>query len=251
VLYGNSNLFSATQTFTAPLAGSNATTKSITDNWNMVSLNDLAVVSGNAVGPAADCRLIQISAKANVDGRTVNHVGLRYNDPAGTGATLVSGGDLNNLGPGPRMAIWQIRKSAATSATATILAWSEDIGASGTWNEVAEGVVDLQAEYGVDGDNDNQISAAEWTTAAPANWTKVRAVRLAMLARSQQFEKDIVTPATPTWSGSATSPFVMMNLDNTAGTTTPADPTVHWQHYRYRVYEQVIPLRNVIWGTAP
>jgi type IV pilus assembly protein PilW len=25
----------------------------------------------------------------------------------------------------------------------------------------------------------------------------------------------------------------------------------NWRFYRYRVYEKVIPLRNMIWGTAP
>jgi len=29
----------------------------------------------------------------------------------------------------------------------------------------------------------------------------------------------------------------------------PADPANNWRNYRYRVYENVIPLRNMLWGT--
>jgi type IV pilus assembly protein PilW len=55
--------------------------------------------------------------------------------------------------------------------------------------------------------------------------------------------------------------FVMTNVDGTADTSTgcpdltnPADPNLtpnNWRLYRYSVYETVIPLRNMIWGTAP
>jgi type IV pilus assembly protein PilW len=27
------------------------------------------------------------------------------------------------------------------------------------------------------------------------------------------------------------------------------DPANNWRHYRYRVYETVIPLRNMLWGS--
>ncbi len=46
----------------------------------------------------------------------------------------------------------------------------------------------------------------------------------------------------------------MTNLDGTAdsfaGAPNNPDPN-NWRFYRYRVYEKVIPLRNMIWGTSP
>ena len=41
----------------------------------------------------------------------------------------------------------------------------------------------------------------------------------------------------------------MSNVDGTADTDPDNDN--NWRNYRYRVYQTVIPLRNMIWGTTP
>lgn len=99
-------------------------------------------------------------------------------------------------------------------------------------------IVDMQAEYGVD-DGSAGGTAGDgivdgYTTTTPTNatgWERVLAVRLALLVRSSQWEKTEVTTAAPAWTSTS---FVMTNI---------AD----WKHYRYRVYETVFPLRNMIW----
>jgi type IV pilus assembly protein PilW len=72
---------------------------------------------------------------------------------------------------------------------------------------------------------------------------------VALLTRSQQFEKDYVASAVPSWW---VGDFTMFNIDGTTGaaptaalTNSPND----WRGYRYRVYEKIIPLRNIIWPT--
>ncbi len=251
VLYGTSTTVVSNQAFTT----STATAKRTTSRGGF-NRGDLVIVAGNA-GP--DCAMVEITDNTNADALTINHatgsyvnylgdtVTARYNDPAGTGATF-STGTIHNLGPGnttnatvalPRWNIWSIRANNA-------LAWSDNLHASTTWFEIAEGIVDMQAEYGVDANNDNMIASSEWVTAAPADWTKVRAIRVALLARSQQYEKLAVTPTAPTWEGGS---FTMRNVDGTAD-SDPASAN-NWRNYRYRVHERVIPLRNVIWGTAP
>lgn len=255
VLYGTSNTFVGNQTFTTSTA--TAKKASVRSGFNK---GDLVIVAGNGTASAANCNLVEITDNTNADALTIDHgvgtyvnylsqtVTARFNDPAGTGTTYSSGG-LQNLGPGnltagsaqamPRWNTWAIRTNNA-------LAWSDGLHDSATWNEVAEGIVNLQAEYGVDADSNNQIAATEWTTVTPTDWTKVRAVRIGLLARSQQYEKLAVTTTAPSWEGGA---FVMTNLDGTTD-STPGDAN-DWRHYRYRVYQRVIPLRNVIWGTAP
>ena len=48
----------------------------------------------------------------------------------------------------------------------------------------------------------------------------------------------------------------MRNLDGTAGATgaiaagTPWNAN-DWRYYRYRVFESVVAMRNMIWGTSP
>jgi type IV pilus assembly protein PilW len=139
--------------------------------------------------------------------------------------------------------VWQITNRR-------FLTVSNTLDNQATPTEVAEGIVNLQAEYGIDTNADPGV--VEWTAAAPVVWTQLRSIRVGLLARSQQFEKNNVladgtevpvTPNAPAWAGGA---FTMTNLDGTAD-TNPGTPN-DWRRYRYRVYETVIPLRNMLWG---
>jgi type IV pilus assembly protein PilW len=257
--YGNSSFMTASQTFTA----SSETTKK-TQTRNGFQLGDVVIVAGNDTGAAssANCSLVQVTENTNADNLTFAHgtndftsfytnasAKSAYNTAAGTGTTYTSGA-LYNLGNRPTRTIWSVDNFRILNATNTLT------GGAPTTTEIAEGVANLQAEYGVDSNNDGIITDGsgtpptpnEWVTTTPTDWTKVRAIRVALLTRSRQFEREMVTTVAPTWQGGA---FTMFNLDGTAGTTTPASPPNNWRNYRYRVYEKVIPLRNMIWGTAP
>ena len=112
---------------------------------------------------------------------------------------------------------------------------------------VSDGIALLKAEYGTDADGDGVIAANEWNQAAPANVLSVYAVRIAVVARSAQPEKPSVaggacdtTTAFPTWIGSAAVP---LNLSGNIGLAVGDD----WKCYRYKTFENTVPLRNVIW----
>jgi type IV pilus assembly protein PilW len=122
----------------------------------------------------------------------------------------------------------------------------------------------MKAIYGLDIDADNRVTGdcpgAEWTTTPPTDWTTVRAIRVAILVRSSQFERSAdatasaavsaaVTTANPRWS---CGQFLMTNVDGGADSfsDTQSNPN-NWRYYRYQVYEKVIPLRNMIWGQQP
>lgn len=119
------------------------------------------------------------------------------------------------------------------------------------------GIVNIQAQYGVSANaNDNKINqwvnaVSPWdaATLTVADRNRIKAVRLAVVARNSLWEKDIVSTACSsttlpaptgvcTWEGSAASPAPAIDLSN--------DPD--WAHYRYRVFETIIPLRNMIWA---
>ena len=131
---------------------------------------------------------------------------------------------------------------------------------------VADSIIDFQAEYGYDASVDVVPVVPPnitWQTTdpvliadpdLPSDWRKVRAIRVALLSRSGEYEKTAVTLIAPTWVGNTTATagsnaFVMRNVDGTAD-TNPVGPN-NWRNYRYRVHEAVIPLRNVIWGSSP
>lgn len=247
-LWGNSSQFVASQTFTTSTA-----TSKVTQGRGGLQNGDLVLATGS--GPI--CALIEITDTSNTDGVTVVHDTGAYTSAAGAAATArynaaggpavaFTSGSLHNFGSGPRRNVWSIRSTKLLTVANDLRYADADGDGANDWQEIADGVIDLQADYGVDANNDNRIGTAEWTTTTPTDWSKVRAIRVALLTRSGQYEKTAVTTTAPTWMGGS---FVMRNVDGTTDTNPASDN--NWRHYRYRVYESIIPLRNMIWGTAP
>jgi type IV pilus assembly protein PilW len=256
ILYGNSPFFVAQGNFTS----STATTKTLTRRSGF-RRGDVAVVAGPGVLPgAAPCELIEITDDTNLDGLTVDHaVGNYPNFYSGAAAAArfngvaappaLAAGTIYSLGPQPTLNVWSIAGGR--------LSRTEQFAATPPI-PVADGVVNIKAEYGVDLNNDGQIANAEWQTVAPADFRTVLAIRVAVLVRSRHFERSAdssstiavpVTPNVPTYFAyTGAKAFLMTNVDGTLDTNLPANPN-NWRYYRYRVYERVIPLRNLLWGT--
>lgn len=169
----------------------------------------------------------------------------------------------------------------ATSATPTTITLADttaaitnaNLACLGTWNEITyavnngnlerngvpgvAGIVNLQAQYGVSAAaNSNQVTqwvdataATGWNVPTVANRNRIKAVRIAVVARNAKMEPANVTAAcssttaaAPTglcaWAGSVAAPAPAIDLSVDA----------NWQRYRYRVFETIIPLRNMIWS---
>ena len=232
-LYGNSSLFVSTQKFKA----STTSAKTVDGSYGGFRAADV-VVAGGADSSVA-CEMFQVSSVATPG--ELGHATASIFNPAPTQTALTSG-FLYNLGPVPQRNVWAIQNGRLMRQDSLYVA---------TAREVADNVIDLQAQYGIDGvgggnATDGRLEDGDWTAAAPANWSRVLAIRVGLLSRSQQFEKMEVTdggPGTadaPAWSGGA---FDMTNtLPGASG------DVANWKRYRYRVYEKVIPLRNMVWG---
>ena len=114
------------------------------------------------------------------------------------------------------------------------------VGNPVVWVPVANNIVSLRAEYGSDttAPMDGVVDVYNQTTPTTAcGWVKTPAIRVALVARSGQFEKDEVTSAAPTWAGTASATSVPIDLSANAS----------WKNYRYKVFETTIPIRNVAW----
>jgi type IV pilus assembly protein PilW len=254
VLYGNGTTLSSEMPFTG-----SATTTKTANNADGLKVGDLFIAA--TTGGAA-CGLFETTANPPGIGATIAHATAAYTNYQGVSTTprYNDGGDrgipvgtntagmLFNLGTTPRLNVWQL-----TGGRLSV----NNILANETASDVAEAIVNVQAQYGYDQDNDGFIAAVvnaggnqEWvdTLATPTStdWRRVRAIRVALLARSQQFEQANVTTVNPSWAGGN---FVMTHLDGTAGSTDPDSPN-NWRRYRYRVYETVVPLRNAAWGAS-
>jgi type IV pilus assembly protein PilW len=87
------------------------------------------------------------------------------------------------------------------------------------------------------------------TALTPARFGRIKAIRLAVVARNSQYIKN---DATCSENPVTVSPMDLWTKIN-AGDDAPPQFTVPvggdgCQHYRYRVFETVVPLRNMIWG---
>jgi len=139
-----------------------------------------------------------------------------------------------------------------------------ELQATGTWGAdqvLASGIVALRVMYGKDtsAPKDGVVDQFDTTTPTTADdWSRVLSVRIAVVARSEVREKDAVTTTDPVWDvGTATT------VSGTAACSTgssrqcltltipkPNATDTEWQHYRYKVYDTVVPLRNVVWSAV-
>jgi len=114
-------------------------------------------------------------------------------------------------------------------------------------------IVNLQALYGKDTDGDGVVDTYDNTTPTTnAGWLQVLAIRIAVVARSNQYEKDPVTTTPPLWDVGATAtingPATATCNVTSKCITLQVSQVPEWQHYRYKVYDTVVPLRNVLWN---
>lgn len=134
------------------------------------------------------------------------------------------------------------------------------------WVPVAGNIVSLRAQYGrdtsdlttpkMDGvvDTYDQATPASGTGLAPyCGWLRVVGVRMAVVARSQQYDNDaakIASTVAPIWSGSVANAAVTGVLTTTTPTAVPIDLSSNpeWKGYRYKTIETTVPLRNIIWN---
>ncbi len=216
---------------------------------------DLIIIGNSGASPATNCTMRQITAvpPATATPNTLNHdsgagATMRYNNPAGLGVaypawdqTVMTGGRVFTFGAAPpaNPPVTTVPVVGTYSVVSNQLNFQNVITDTAA-TPIVDGIVQLQAQYGYDTNNDGTIQSGEWQTTAPAVWSRVLAMRIAVLARSPQPEKPDpttfvcnTTTATPTWSGGNIDPSV----------TNPTD----WQCYRYRVFETQVPVRNLIW----
>ena len=181
----------------------------------------------------------------NAAGATITPT-ASYNKAGGVGIDYSTAALLFTLGRAPTVVTYQIGSDKLQTKTLIPYDPAQDADNDGTADaDLGDGIVQLKALYGKDTDGDGVVDT--WNNTLPANttqWMQVRAVRLALLARSAKWEKTAVTSDciapnnpvnSPFWTGGC---FTMTN---------PADGT-DWHNYRYRVYETVVPLRNMIWS---
>jgi len=136
---------------------------------------------------------------------------------------------------------------------ATRMGLSSDSSVTYSASTLFNNIVQLAALYGKDTNGDGSVDT--WDKITPkvddnAAWLQIIAVRVALVSRSTNREKLPVTFGNPEWN--------VGTADTVAGTKTCASGSgkcltldvkglTDWNYYRYKVFDTVIPLRNMLW----
>ena len=187
--------------------------------------------------------------------------------PALTTVTVASigatGSNLYNLGQAPQVLAYAIRNGNLTVCDYLAKNCGDATKTNDPtfWLPIATDIVSMKMQYGRDtlsivrtqAQIDAIVNATtpptprpsyivdtydQTTPTAKCGWTRIPAVRLALVARNVNPDKS-TSGAAPAWAGSATAPI---NL-----TATAVAPNFTWQNYRYKVFQTTISIRNVAW----
>ncbi len=149
-----------------------------------------------------------------------------------------AGGLLFNLGA-PTIQAYAIRNGNLTVCNYMLRDCGSEAnkGDATIWIPIANNIVSLRAQYGRDTTKpmDGVDTWDQTTPTTACEWVRAAALRIAVVARNSQVDKDEITAAAPTWEGSGTA---ALKLDETRD---------NWKHYRYKVFETVVPIRNLSW----
>ncbi len=212
---------------------------------SMLLAEDRVIATPAGSPPTAACTLPTLSLQ-RVNGAPAGSAVTTYE------ATVVGTTALFNLGAAPRFLAYAVRNGNLVVCDFMVANCSSnsalDLANPAIWRLVAENIVSLRAQYGRDtsGPMDGTVDAYNRTTPTTAClWARTPAIRLALVARSAQFEKDAVTTVAPRWAGSDSAVPLSaqpINIDLSGD--------ANWGNYRYRVFETVVPIRNVAWMGA-
>ncbi len=115
--------------------------------------------------------------------------------------------------------------------------------ANANLNHIASQIVDLQAQYGVAPTGSDTVSewvdaTGSWAAPSVADVRRIKAIRVAIVSRSSKYETATVSPSS------------LVLWDKGLASERTLSLSTAQQHYRYRVYYQVIPLVNMIWANS-
>lgn len=230
-----------------PLTNAGTATTLLLDNTIGFAANDLALVSQSGTD---DCLLEQV---ASVAGQTVtlNSSSTYYTTGPSDLITTLAASTATYVTPLGSAAAGNVQFQMFGVGDNSTLFSYDLLQTSGNDNAqaIADGVIALRALYGLDTNGDGILDA--WADpsatgydiatvmATPATIRQIMAVRVSLVLRGANYERDAVSASSLTLFGDA---------KNAAGTSIKQTVTLSSddQHYRYRVVDSVIPLRNML-----
>lgn len=209
--------------------------------------DSIMVRYGSSGSGGAPSKITAMTAPGPMDVSLDSNLGCTQND-----RTLIINGTSCFMATASEVAApARVQLTDITGAAANL-----DLACLGSWNQISfasdgnnlnrdgtptiAGIVNIQAQYGVSGSAvSNQVTqwvdaTGGWAAPSVTDRNRIKAVRIAVVARNAKREAEVVTSASnalPVWTG---GPTINLGADS--------------DHYRYRVFETIVPLRNMIWA---
>jgi type IV pilus assembly protein PilW len=213
---------------------------------------NVVVVASNLACQANDITLVLSGSNCAISRATaVSATGVSPISVTLENAALATGGaNLSCLGT------WNEISYRVDGATGNLERRAIVSGVDSGWVPMIAGIVNLQVQYGISATAaSNQItswvdaSGGTWSAPSVANRNRIKAVRIAVIARNARLEREVVSAACSSTTAAATG---VCAWEGTAGSPAPtvdlSTNHANWSKYRYRTFETIIPLRNVIWS---
>ena len=164
--------------------------------------------------------------------------------PPGVPVKQITNGAIFNVGPFPVNQAYAIRGNNLTVCDLN----DKDCSVAANFVSIASDIVGLRAIYGW---NDGAGGAFKWTRNKPANlleWQSLSAVRLVLVARNSQKERpDSAGTCKATENKNKPDNITWLSQGVAGAEINLADSDADWPCYRYKLFQTVVPIRNIVW----
>lgn len=227
--------------------GSVVTAQLLQNNYTVDSIaaflaGDMVVAEPTSRPTTCDLTMEQLTAVVNP------------NVSVATGVTGMLKGTLYNFGQLPKIRVYRVWKGVLTVCDY----WKDNCADASSadnaavWAPIGDGIVSMRAQYGsdisvpMDGAIDLYNQELPTTSSSDnCNLLRVSALRIVLVAKNGQPEKTEVTTAPPLWRGSVVSATDAVPPVNGESLAINLDQYTDWKYYRYKIFQTVIPLRNI------
>ncbi|MDO8464630.1 MAG: PilW family protein [Gallionella sp.] len=233
IVSGNGNGGQEGDTVTSQLLGNTIYTVA---SPNEFAVNDRVIARPTALPAACTLDTVTAVAGANV---TVQ-----------TGLAGMTDGTLHNLGQTQKIRAYAIRSGNLTVCDYTIndCGLAANNGNTAIWVPIANNIVSMKAQYGRDTAANAMVGVDIYDTTTPTTancWINTSSIRIALVARNSQSTQAGVTAAAPIWEGTSTVAASAPLPANVADPIDISSSNANWQNYRYKVFQTIVPIRNI------
>lgn len=228
VLNGTSILASVPARIASSITISSGSTIAV-NTTALLQAENLALIGNSSTLPCTIVRLTRVVDNGNSGAVT-------YDSGASASTTYPGGSFITNLG-NLNWSTWRINEGKLELLNMV----------TGNATTIADNIVQLQAQYGISSNSTTKNiqqwvdATGSWASLNTALISQIRAIRVAIVARSPHKEKPSVTGSVCDTTTQAPIPW-----PNGSAMNLSSDP--NWRCYRYRVFKTVVPIKNIVIG---